>query len=64
MVIPGQKYKTAYKEIERGNYDSAISILQSISFYHDSAERVKEIQYILAEKALADGKKYEAAMHI
>ncbi len=63
MVIPGQKYETAHKEIERGNYDSAISILQSISFYQDSAERVKEIQYKLAEKALADGKGYEAAIY-
>lgn len=52
---PKEKYDTAIKYYEAGNYQEAISLFSELKNFKDSEDKLPEVKYVYADKLLADG---------
>ena len=55
VIIPNKKYNKAVDLMERGMYDSAVSVFLSLDGYKDSRKMIRECQYRNAKNMIGAG---------
>ena len=61
VLVPEVRYAVAMDQLEAGNVDEALRVLESLNGYGDSREQINSVKYDIAMQLLKSGKYSEAA---